>query len=265
MEVILEGTRRVDEWEILRKNIPNTEMVFKINKNVEEKKDSVNLTANEWRIISLVDGKRTVQQIVTDSGHDEFVVYRMINSLISSGLIEKSTAAGAVAIGDKNQAQAIIQIYHQVLMTMLKLMQNAIGQRALSVMEEAKAQVPAQHSQWLHTHNCQKDAKSNVKLVLEAAADSPPSNEELLNAYNGWILAILHQQKGVVSEQVMSATLQELTRSNAGWREYPGRSDLKGAILAAIIQTVEQFQQEMDKAGEGKEKEGGILSFLKRK
>jgi len=265
MEVILEGTRRVDEWEILRKNIPNTEMVFKINKNVEEKKDTVNLTANEWRIISLVDGKRTVQEIVTDSGHDEFVVYRMINSLISSGLIEKSTAAGAAAIGGNNQAQAIIRIYHQVLMTMLKVMQNAIGQRALSVMEEAKAQVPAQHSQWLHTYNCQKDAKSNVKLVLDAAADSPPSNEELLNAFNGWILATLHQQKRVVGEQVMSATLQELTRPNAGWREYPGKSDLKGAIFAAIVQTVEQFQQEMDKAGEGKEKGGGILSFLKRK
>jgi DNA-binding MarR family transcriptional regulator len=265
MEVILEGTRRVDEWEILRKNIPNPQMVFKINKNVEKKRDSVDLTANEWRIISLVDGKRSVQQIVADSGHEEFVVYRMINSLISSGLIEKSKGAGAVSIGNKNEAPAIIRIYNRVLMKMLELMQKAVGERAFSLMEEAKAQAPAQYSELLRAYNCQEDAESNVKHVLEAAADSPPSNEALLHAFNGWILAILHKQTGVVGEQAMAATLQELTRPTAAWQEYPGKSDLKGAILATIIQTVEQFQQEVNQTGEGKERGGGILSFLKRK
>ncbi len=264
MEVILEGTRRVDEWEILRKNIPNPQMVFRINKNVEKKKDTVDLTANEWRIISLVDGKRSVQQIVADSGHDEFVVYRMINSLISSGLIEKGKGAGAVPIGNKNEASAIIRIYNRVLMNMLELMQKAVGERALSLIEEAKAQAPAQYSQLLRAYNCRQDAESNVKLLL-AAADSPPSDEALLNAFNGWILAILHKQRGVIEEQAMAATLQELTRPDAAWQEYPGESDLKGAILASIIQTVEQFQQEMNKTGEGKEKGAGILSFLKRK
>jgi hypothetical protein len=265
MEVILEGTRRVDEWEILRKNISDPEMVFKINKHVEEKKDTVNLTANEWRIISLVDGKRTVQQIIADSGQDEFVVYRMINSLISSGLIEKRQAAGAPAIADKNEAPAIIRIYHRVLMSMLELMQRAIGKRALSVMEEAKAQVVTPYSEMLKGYDCQTDAESNVKLVLEAAADFPPSNEELLNAFSSWILATLRKQMEVVDEQVTTATLQELTKPDAAWQKHPGKADLKKAILAALIQTVEEFQEEMEKAEMGKEKGSGILSFLKRK
>jgi predicted transcriptional regulator len=265
MEVILEGTRRVDEWEILRKNIPNPQVVFKINKNVEEKKASVNLTANEWRIISLVDGKRTVQEIVADSGQDEFVVYRMINSLISSGLIEKSEVVGVASIGDKNEARTIIRIYHQVLVDMLELMEKAVGKSAFSLMEEAKAQVPADCSELLHSYNCQKDASSNIKLMLDAAANSPPSNKELLDVFNGWILAILHKQKAVVDEEVMAATLQQLSKPNAAWQEYPGKSNLKGAILAATIQTVEQFQQEMAEADRIKEKGSGILSFLKRK
>ena len=265
MEVILEGTRWVDEWEILRKNIPNPQMVFKINNNVEKKKDTIDLTANEWRIISLVDGKRTVKQITADSGHDEFVVYRMINSLISSGLIEKSEHAAAELIGNKNEAPAIIRIYRQVFMNMLELMQNAVGERALSIMEEAKAQVPAHYSDLLRAYNCQKDAESNVKLVLETAADSPPSNEALLDAFNGWVLAILHKQRGVVNEQATAAILQKLTKPNASWQEYSGKSNLKGAIFTTIIQTVEQFQRETGNTEEDKEAGGGILSFLKRK
>ncbi|MFP3869285.1 MAG: DUF4388 domain-containing protein [Syntrophobacteria bacterium] len=90
MEIILEGTRRVDEWSILKKNIPDEETVFKISRNVEQQKSTINLTANEWRILSVVDGKRTVEEVIADSGHDEFAAYRILNSLISSGLIEKS-------------------------------------------------------------------------------------------------------------------------------------------------------------------------------
>jgi hypothetical protein len=132
-------------------------------------------------------------------------------------------------------------------------------------MEEAKAQVPTDCSELLHSYNCQKDATTNIKLMLDAAANSPPSNRELLDVFNGWILAILHKQKAVVDEEVMAATLQQLSKPNAAWQEYPGKSNLKGAILAATIQTVEQFQQEMAEADRIKEKGSGILSFLKRK
>jgi len=263
MEVILEGTRRVDEWEILSKNISNPDVVFKINKSVEKQRDSVNLTANEWRVISLVDGKRTVQQIVNDSGHDEFVVYRMIHSLISSGLIEPSGGAAAVTSGGKSEAPTIIQIYHHVLLGLLKVTEKAAGARAYNLMEEAKAQVPAQYSKLLRTYDCRSDAKKNLKLVLETAPNSPPGNEELLYAFNAWIFAILHKQKGVLSEEAMVANLQELTRPDAAWQQLSGKSNLKGAILSTIIQTVEQFQQEGLKGAKGKGK--GILSFLKRK
>jgi hypothetical protein len=148
---------------------------------------------------------------------------------------------------------------------MLKLSEKAVGKRAYSLMEEAKAQVPGQFSGLLRMYDCQRDAKSNIKLVLEATAGSPPSNEAMLNAFNAWILAILHKQNEVLNEQAMAVSLQELTRPDAKWQKYRGKSDLKVAILGTIIQTVEQFQRELGRTASGKEKSGGILSFLKRK
>jgi hypothetical protein len=121
--------------------------------------------------------------------------------------------------------------------------------------------VPAQYSKLLRTYDCRSDAKKNLRLVLEAAPKSPPGNEELLYAFNAWILAILHKQKGILSEEAMVTNLQELTRPDAAWQQLAGKSNLKGAILSTIIQTVEQFEQEVGAKGKGK----GILSFLKRK
>ena len=263
MEVILEGTRRVDEWGILKKNIPDQQMVFKINRSVEEQRDSVNLTANEWRIISLIDGKRTVEQVIEDSGNDEFSVYRVINSLISSGLIEPGASLTAITSEDKSEAPAIIQIYHHVLLNILQVTEKAVGSRAQNLLEEAKAQVPRKYSSFLRTYDCRGDAKQNLKLILEATGGSTPKNQELLNGFNAWVLAILHKQREVFNEESMAAYLEELTNPAAAWQNFPGKSNLKGAILGSIIQTVEQFQQEVGKGGKGKGK--GILSFLKRK
>jgi len=259
MEVILEGTRRVDEWSILKKNIPDKQMVFKINRSVEEKRDTVNLTANEWRIISLINGKRTVQQVIEDSGNDEFSVYRVINSLISSGLIEQGASVAALNSEDKSETPAIIQIYHQVMLSMLQGTEKAVGSRAQNLLEEAKAQVPAQYSKFLRDYDCRGDAKKNLKLILNTS----PNNQELLNGFNAWIFAILQKQKEVFSEEAMAASVQALTNPAADWQKFPVKSNLKGTILSSIIQTVEQFQRGLEKDDKGKGK--GILSFLKRK
>jgi DNA-binding MarR family transcriptional regulator len=265
MEVILEGTRRVDEWEILRKNIPEPQMVFKINRSVEEKRDTINLTANEWRIISLVDGSRTVQQIIEDSGNDEFSVYRVINSLISSGLIEPGARMAAIPSEDKSEAPAIIQVYHLVLLSILKMMEKAVGNQAHNLLEEAKARVPSQYAKLLQSFDHRGDAKKNVKALIEAAANTAPSNQELVNAFNAWILAILHKQNEILDADTIAAGIKEVTKPDAAWQKFPGKSDIKGAILSAIIQTVEQFQREVERSAKDKAKTSGILSFLKRK
>jgi sugar-specific transcriptional regulator TrmB len=265
MEVILEGTRRVDEWEILKKNIPEPNMVFKINRSVEEKRDTINLTANEWRIISLVDGRRTVQQVVEDSGNDEFSVYRVINSLISSGLVEPSAGIATVPSEDKSEAPAIIHMYHLVLMSILKITQKSVGARAHNLLEEAKAQVPSQYAKLLRSFDYRGDAKKNVKSIVRSAANTPPSNKELVNAFNAWILAILHKQHELLDGVAIVAGIKEVTKQDAAWQKFPGKSNIKGVILSAIIQTVEQFQREVEKDGKDKAKASGILSFLKRK
>jgi CheY-like chemotaxis protein len=89
IEFILEASRRVDEASVLKKQIPSDKLIFKISGKVQDKK-KITLDPNEWRIISLIDGIRTVRQLISESGYEEFTVYKILYSLVSSGLIEKS-------------------------------------------------------------------------------------------------------------------------------------------------------------------------------
>ena len=89
MELILEASRRVDEMSILQKQIPSDKLVFRMSERVQDEEE-VKLNSNEWRILSLVNGKRSIREVIMGSGYDDLGAYKILYSLVSSGLIEKA-------------------------------------------------------------------------------------------------------------------------------------------------------------------------------
>jgi CheY-like chemotaxis protein len=102
MELILEASRRVDELSNITDEIPKNNLVYKISDEVQDK-DEIKLNAKEWRVLSLIDGSRTVQELVNQSGYDEFAVYKILHKISSSKLIEevKDSQAEAKTAPDK--------------------------------------------------------------------------------------------------------------------------------------------------------------------
>ncbi len=94
--VILEGMRRIDEWPRIIKAIPSPELVFKIKEKPDIK---IELTAEEKRVYDLVNGKRTVQEIVEDSALGRFRTYSALFHLCSTGQIETFYIKPAVKEG----------------------------------------------------------------------------------------------------------------------------------------------------------------------
>jgi hypothetical protein len=268
MEIILEGSRRVDEWALLKKHIPHPQVIFKIGRSVEQGKDSINLNANEWRLLSLVDGRRTVQQIIADSGQEEFSVYRIMNSLISSGIVERvATGATAAPAERDSESPALLYVYHDVLQNLRKLLEKLAGPTAVNLLEQAKGKVPPAVLGAMQRYDFTKDAGGNVRQVLlQGGADAASLGKDgLVLACNALILAILHHAKDALDGQTMTAFLQGLLNLLDQWQKRPARTEVQNMVLMAIGQTMRQFEQEMAKSEGTKEKGGGILSFLKRR
>jgi hypothetical protein len=268
MEIILEGSRRVDEWALLKKHIPHPQVIFKIGRSVEQGKDSINLNANEWRLLSLVDGRRTVQQIIADSGQEEFSVYRIMNSLISSGIVERvATGATAAPAERDSESPALLYVYHDVLQNLRKLLEKLAGPTAVNLLEQAKGKVPPAVLGAMQRYDFTKDAGGNVRQVLlQGGADASSLGKDgLVLACNALILAILHHAKDALDGQTMATFLQGLLNLLDQWQKRPARTEVQNMVLMAIGQTMRQFEQEMAKSEGTKEKGGGILSFLKRR
>jgi hypothetical protein len=87
-QVILEAARRIDEMNKIQKLIPNFDVVVNIIEVPEAGVEKINLKPEEWKILSFVDGSRSIKEIASKVNVSEFETARILYGLISSGLVK---------------------------------------------------------------------------------------------------------------------------------------------------------------------------------
>ena len=85
-DLILEGVRRIDEWRIIRKRIPRLDLVFV--RCATPSAPARGLKPKEAKLLSLLDGKRDVRQLIKASRMSEWDVCRILYTLLSAKLIQ---------------------------------------------------------------------------------------------------------------------------------------------------------------------------------
>lgn len=86
--IVMEGSRRLEEWTRIKKKIPSMEIVFKMATAPGEGTFEISLKPIEWNLLLLVDGTRTVADLAKDTGRTDFEVSRVLYGLFSAGLLE---------------------------------------------------------------------------------------------------------------------------------------------------------------------------------
>ena len=84
--LIMEGARRIDEWERCAALLPDKSLVFRVV--VTPRDEKITLTADEWKILFLINGLRTIEELCADSQEEVFHVYRVLYGLYANKLIE---------------------------------------------------------------------------------------------------------------------------------------------------------------------------------
>jgi hypothetical protein len=90
-EVVAEGQRRLTVWAELTAVIPSPDVALALAVAPAE---DPHCTREEWGLLALVDGTRSVTEIVVLLGRSEFAVMRALAGLVSRGLLVVPGAAG---------------------------------------------------------------------------------------------------------------------------------------------------------------------------
>lgn len=86
--LLLEGARRMDEWNLVEKKIPSFDLVFELDRSRLQTSDA-ELTEEQRTVLDLVNGERDVQSIVEESGLVEFEVGKALYGLLTAGFVHR--------------------------------------------------------------------------------------------------------------------------------------------------------------------------------
>ncbi|MGH2538448.1 MAG: DUF4388 domain-containing protein [Candidatus Promineifilaceae bacterium] len=86
--VIMEGSRRAVEWERLQEEIPDLDVTLRFSSQSGARLERINLTPEEWRVVSLVGPRHTLRYIADSAHLNEFDVRRVAYGLAQVGLVE---------------------------------------------------------------------------------------------------------------------------------------------------------------------------------
>jgi hypothetical protein len=95
--LIMEASRRLDELEVIQRKIPGEHAILTMAHAPPEGAAEINITPEEWRALVLVDGSRTVGEIGSLIGKDDFETMKILYGLVSAGLVEVDHEATAAA------------------------------------------------------------------------------------------------------------------------------------------------------------------------
>jgi hypothetical protein len=94
MNVMMEGARRIDEWSRIQKVLPPDDAVLELNFSPQIKEGKIDLTSDEYKTLLLVDGDKTLYEILELSPLGEFATCKALSRFIEDGLL---------VVGDKKQ------------------------------------------------------------------------------------------------------------------------------------------------------------------
>jgi hypothetical protein len=88
-DVLADALERVHRWRLVAESIPSVDAVFRPRRSLAPDVPSVEVSADEWVVLSVLDGRRNVGQTIAAAGRSSYDVCSALHGLLSRGLVER--------------------------------------------------------------------------------------------------------------------------------------------------------------------------------
>ena len=99
--VIMEGSRRLKEWERLQDELPNLDMALRFADRPGANMRNISMSVEEWRVVSFINPRNTIRQIAQYNNMSDFQVRKIVYGLLQAGLVEMVQPEGAPVAAPK--------------------------------------------------------------------------------------------------------------------------------------------------------------------
>jgi hypothetical protein len=138
--MVMEGTRRIDEWSQIQKFLPAEDVVLRVVANPKTKSNMLSLSLDDLQILLLINGERTTPDILELSSLGEFLTSKAVYNLFILGLVEKGEKKKFQRSPKEKEEillEIVTQLYALSYRTVEKTVASKLGEGAKKILNRS--------------------------------------------------------------------------------------------------------------------------------
>ncbi|MGB7062277.1 MAG: DUF4388 domain-containing protein [Candidatus Zixiibacteriota bacterium] len=218
MNLIMEGSRRIDEWIKIREVLPPEETILEIVTDSTTKSGSVELMVDDLRLFPLIDGDRSISELLQASTAGEFFTRKALANFISLGLVRagnRKTAVRPKMSDEKALSSVMVSLYYRSYRAVEEMASRKLGEGARKILKRC---FDLQKS--LHPVLSNLESPENFLdfSYLQASSDritEPVRFHQLLDALNGLLAEFLKAISRNLGSSLTRRVISQIKRETA--------------------------------------------------
>lgn len=221
--VIMEVSRRLDEWSKIRTRLPDLDMVLVLSPGSDVTSGKLDIKPEEWLILASIDGRRTARQVIQSVGGEEFETAKVIYGLIATGLVKVTGRKVPLEMEVQQPAQ-------DPLSNSVAQLRRGEVREAIEGLSRILQQEPDNAVAHLHLGEAYYQSESYDEAVMEfKLASQGQDNDPEINYLLGYTYAKLGRLELAVErwekflafagDQARAQEVRELVRLAVKWAE----------------------------------------------
>ncbi len=109
VNMVMEGTRRIDEWRQIQKFLPGDDVILRVVADPKIKSSQVSVNLDDLQTLVLINGERTIPEILGLSSIGEFLTSKALHNLLTLGLVEEG-GKKKIQKSQKDEEELLLEI-----------------------------------------------------------------------------------------------------------------------------------------------------------
>lgn len=194
--------------------IPNDQVVFQINPTVDTTK-SVH-AARDLRVLLLLDGRRTVAQLIKETGYSRLGAYRSLSKLYAqNAIVRKGDDRQPTQKMGTLELSPITTIYWNLLQLVMTDLAEELGASKATSSFENSLRQSAYYERFLKPFRLDQDLATNISKMetLVQQQGQSLSQNDLVNGFNQVLVLLLGEQYQFLGYKGTRSTVQRMRAS----------------------------------------------------
>ncbi|UCB50681.1 MAG: hypothetical protein JSW56_07400 [Deltaproteobacteria bacterium] len=213
IQLILDTIRLMEDLRTFERHIPGDEAVFTLSEGANEFQAIIPLNPFELTMFSLIDGQKTIGEIIESKGLAREDVYKTFYLLLCFDLITLISTQDREAESEVDYTK-IINIYLDLLRILETNFRKEVGKRFESILHKCLNELTGQSKELLRSLDLSKDYQTGVVTqISKRFAEKEKATEGRLvlsSSFNKLVFLLIMRMQKLLGKGLVERSLKEM-------------------------------------------------------